>query len=209
MIKKILLLAIMIASFGVVKATGFKLGLTGGVNMSKLDFKETEFLKEKNFKPGFVIGAKAEVSLSSFLIDASVLYNRKNTEVEEKIDLKNFSTSDLNINSLNIPINVGSKLGIGGIGIYGHTGPSFNINLSGNKKSNSGSESLRFGSSNNDNIKKMTFDWNIGAGVNIKKFQIGLDYQLPLTKENANGDSELKTSNIQLKLAFFFINLDK
>ncbi len=146
------------------QAFGFDWGVTGGLNLTKLNFdgKTKDYFKSDN-QAGWFIGAKAHVSLAlGFGLDGALLYSQQ----KYNTDYNGWSESKTS-RSIAIPLNARYSIGLGSIAsVYLSTGPQFDFNL-GDKDWYDGT----FKQSN------MTTSWNVGAGVKLlSRLEIGLGY---------------------------------
>ena len=113
-------------------------------------------------------------------------------------------TDKFNMLYVGIPVNVAYRLSFNNnISLQPYTGINFRVNIygqhttefsyKGEKESKSESESLVFG---DDGWKRFQMGWQIGLGLNLKKFYLGFEYGLDFMKIAP----ETKTSHVEVSL---------
>ena len=130
-------------------------GVKGGLNMSKLDFKEGP---SSDNTTGFFIGPMAEFTIPvvGLGIDAAVMYSQRGEDEWKQ-------------QGVEIPVNLKYTIGLGSmLGIYVAAGPDFYFNFKDTKWEGLDTKTTQVG-------------LNIGAGVKlIKHLQVGVNYQIPM-----------------------------
>jgi hypothetical protein len=143
-----------------------KLGVKGGLNLSKLDLSSDILGKTKDNMTGFFIGPMAEVTipLVGLGVDGALLFSQRGSADFDGYKMKQMG--------LDIPIHVKYTIGLGSVaGIYFAVGPDFFFNLAKNKEM----EEL--------GVKKKgaQVGLDLGLGVKlVKHIQIGVNYQIPM-----------------------------
>jgi hypothetical protein len=166
-----------------------KFGVKGGLNMSKLDFKNRSLEQVKENSTGFFIGPMAEVTLPiiGLGVDGALLYSQR-------------GDGELKEQGIEIPVNLKYTIGVGSIlGLYLAAGPDFyfnfkDIDLLGGK------------------TKTTQVAVNVGAGLKLlKKLQVGIIYQIPMGDSFEWSDIDGGISNFsaknktwQVSLAYIF-----
>ena len=98
--------------------------------------------------------------------------------------------------SIDIPLTGKASYDIGSFKIYGAFGPYIGVALSGKyKTSDSPDYTLKWGSSSEDDLKRVDFGLVFGAGVEINAIQIGIAYNLGLMNISATTDGGSKINN--------------
>ena len=130
-----------------------KWGVKGGLNMSKLDFKEGP---TSDNTTGFFIGPMAEITIPivGLGVDGALLFSQRG-----KGDVKQIGAE--------VPINLKYTIGLGSLlGVYFAAGPDFFFD---------------FDKKDNVDRKKTQVGLNLGVGVKlIKHLQVGVNYQFPM-----------------------------
>lgn len=152
-------------------AAGFRFGVKAGVNIDKIHFNDVATNFESNNRAGFTGGVMTEfqVPLVGLCFDASLMYTRMNSQVDEMY-LLNGSTAEKKgkgLDYFNIPINLKYKISLPVVGSiispYLFTGPDFAFRLS--------------GSENVFKTKAFQCAWNLGVGVElVKHLQVSGSY---------------------------------
>lgn len=196
--KKIFLAFALLLSLGCAApaaAQKISVGLTGGLNVSKVNFSKETFSTGNRY--GWFIGPKAKLTLPlGFGIDAAAVYNKRRLNLDDK---KN-STEDFH--SIEIPVNIRYSVGLGSTAsVYFATGPQFGFNV-GSKKWKMSNFPQTF------KTKSRNTSWNIGAGVTlIKHLEVGVGYNIALSKyaEAASSDDyDFKTNTFQVQACYYF-----
>lgn len=148
-----------------------KLGITGGLNVSKLSFDKSKYFDSAN-RSGWFVGPKVwfNVPIVGLGVNAAVEYNQRRLYGEVKNTDGKVSRADY-YKSIEIPINVRYSLGLGSLAsVFAETGPQFGFAV-GDKTP---SEIVKFKSSN--------VTWNVGLGVRlVNHLEIGAAYNIALS----------------------------
>lgn len=166
-----------------------KWGVKGGLNMSKLDFKEGP---TSDNTTGFFIGPMAEITIPvvGLGVDAAVMYSQRGEDEWKQ-------------QGVEIPVNLKYTIGLGSmLGVYVAAGPDFYFNFKDTKWEGLDTKTTQVGV-------------NIGAGLKlIKHLQVGVNYQIPLgntfswknvgdaVMDEIGGNSKTKTW--QISVAYIF-----
>ena len=167
----------------------FKFGVKGGLNMSKLDFKNGP---TSDNTTGFFIGPMAEVTIPvvGLGIDGALMYSQR-------------GKSEWKQQGIEIPVNLKYTFGLGSmLGIYIAAGPDFYFNFKDTDWAGFDTKATQVG-------------LNLGAGVKLfSHLQVGVNYQLPLgdsfswknvgetIADEIGGNAKTKT--VQVSLAYIF-----
>ena len=175
--KRFLLLTILTAVFSVFTAQG-KLGISAGVTVSNLSFKEKlrdNFTKSNctGFTGGLTLDAG--IPIPDLSISTGILY----TELRAKINDRN-----INNNHLDVPLYLkwNIKLPLSPLSIFAQAGPYFSLAAD--------KENLRKWSRDLGNFNNYDVGLGVGAGISLlSKFEIGVNYGLGLTDTHKKLDS--------------------
>ena len=164
-----------------------KFGVKGGLNMSKLDFKNGP---TSDNTTGFFIGPMAEVTIPvvGLGIDGALMYSQR-------------GKSEWKQQGIEIPVNLKYTFGLGSmLGIYIAAGPDFYFNFKDTDWAGFDTKATQVG-------------LNLGAGVKLfSHLQVGVNYQLPLgdsfswknvgetIADEIGGNAKTKT--VQVSLAY-------
>ncbi|MEG1023752.1 MAG: porin family protein [Flavobacterium sp.] len=192
--KRIILAAIAVMTFGFANAQQTRFGVKGGLNISTVvggDVNDTKSLI------GFHVGGFAEIHVvEKFFIQPELLYSAQGTKVDGPLG----SDVDLKLNYLNIPVLakyyfVENKFSV-------EAGPQLGILLS--AKGN--------GTDVKDLTRSTDFGFNLGAGYNFtENLSVGIRYTIglsPLSDKDIDNTEDYydsaKNSNLALSLAYKF-----
>lgn len=157
-------------------------GLKAGTGLTHVKL-EKETLTDANNRLGWFAGVMVECTLpvSGLGLDASVLYNNKEIELETERGKERET-----LKYVDVPVNLKFSFGLGSTAaVFLTTGPQFSFNVgSKNLFSN-----LNLSATNgqiqdikrNFELKKSEFSWNVGAGVKlVKHIQIAYNYNIAI-----------------------------
>nr|WP_315179588.1 porin family protein [uncultured Flavobacterium sp.] len=195
--KKIILMVVMVFTFGFVNAqekADMAFGVKGGLNISTITNADVDGVNTKSLV-GFHVGFFGEFMISNkFAIQPEVLYSAQGTELEfEGI------SGDLKLDYITIPVMakyyVADAFSL-------ELGPQIGFLVSAKAKSGGESEDVK------DELKSTDVSLNFGAGYNITpNFMIGVRYSLGLTRlqdEIFPGEDESKNSVFQISVGYKF-----
>ena len=192
--KKIILMVVMVFTFGFVNAQGkedMAFGIKGGLNISTITNADVDGVNSKSLV-GFHVGFFGEFMLGDkFAIQPEVLYSTQGTKIELKGDLK--------LDYIAIPVMakyyVADSFSL-------ELGPQIGFLVSAKAKSGGESEDVK------DELKSTDVSLNFGLGYDItENFMIGARYNLGLTRlqdELLPGEDESKNSVFQISIGYKF-----
>jgi hypothetical protein len=192
--KSRLLLLIGLVIFSQVAMAQFRLGIKGGVNMTKIDGKS--FSEE--FETGYHLGGFAEIGLGKrFSIQPEVLFNQYNTRTDSSFkDIYQVGPEtfkDVKLNYLAIPIMLNYKLGSL---ISLQAGPQFGILMSDDNNLLENGKAA---------FTKGEFALAGGAQLNLSNFRISGRYFVGLNNISDISDQEKWTNQgLQLSVGLAF-----
>ncbi|WP_069659500.1 porin family protein [Arcticibacter eurypsychrophilus] len=171
----------------------FNLGLKGGINFAKLN---TDFAKEEN-RLGYQAGAWARVGIAGFIIQPEAYLAGKGGEFKTDNSSGGVdATGKVRFTTLDVPVLLGTKIGLGPLGVRFMAGPVVSFVLDKNLSWDSTNEAFT-----KDNYKDQNWGAQIGAGVDIANITLDLRYEAGLS--NVSNDDSFKKQNLwQLSLGF-------
>lgn len=212
----ILLLAVV--GMGVQPASAqVKLGVVGGLNVTKVDYKHLSSNYDSKNRAGWFIGPKVEARLPlvGIGVDAALLYSQRGISTEETVDNSTgtgeiTSRTTSQFRTIEIPINLRYQFGFSSlVAVYVATGPQFGFNVGSGSFSNIAGTKFKY--------KNSILSYNIGAGVKLlKHLEAGIGYNFPLTKfakvtntaelpvELQGKNASFKAGTFQLHVGYFF-----
>ena len=196
-------------------------GLRAGLNLSNLLIKDDEDIYSENFKmnPGFHFGPTIEVPFSeTFSFESGLLFSTKGAMAKESESYMGSSyeyKEKIHLYYLDIPLTAKVTYEAGGLKVFGTFGPYVGLGLSGKIKSEytedgnteTDTDDIKFGSDENeDDLRRPDFGLTIGAGIGIKSFEVGLNYNLGLANLSIvdEGGSKIKNRVLGISLAYKF-----
>lgn len=142
-----------------------KFGLRAGLNLTDMSL-DKKVVKTKN-RIGFFVGPTVKFTLPivGVGIDASALYDQRETEIEN-------SKEKIKEQAVNIPVNLRYGIGLGSMASgYIAFGPQFALNV--------GNKDEKLLENTTWKLDNSTFSINVGAGVMLMDhFQVGANYNI-------------------------------
>ncbi|MCC2599149.1 porin family protein [Sphingobacterium sp. FBM7-1] len=192
--KSLLVLICLMATIGISQAQlfpTFKVGLKGGLGFSSLR-SEGKFLNSDT-KTGFQLGAWGRVGIAGFHVQPEAYYASKKVGVQPD----GAEDGSVTFKSFDVPILLGTRIGLGPIGARIQAGPVFS-----------------FGQNDDINFVKPA-EWGEykksstgligGVGVDISSFTVDLRYEHGLTNLSENGNYDQKIKMWTLGVGFSFL----
>ena len=194
--KKILLsIVLLFTTIGIptAKAIDFDWGVTGGLNVTKLNMKGTNenFFGSEN-RAGWFIGPKIDLGfVLGFGLDASVLYQQAQHNMTLDIMGQELSATH-KTDYISLPINARYNIGLGDkFSIFVATGPQLDFAWGDTEENWFKNMTQTFHKEN------LTVNWNIGAGVRLlKHLEVGLTYNIGLSKSGERLDNSSNLGNL-------------
>lgn len=167
----------------------FDLGIKGGLNFTSLKSDGSYFSSDT--KAGFLAGVWGRVGVLGLHVQPELYYTTKNSTLKaegEEEDVK-FSTVDL-------PILLGTKFGLGGIGGRIQAGPLFSFIVDKDNPRNVFDEDINF--------KDRSAAFVGGVGLDVSKISVDLRYEHGLGNINKNSNKQ-KLNLWTISLAYNFL----
>lgn len=165
----------------------FEIGLKGALNYSKL--KEDNFFNSKN-KAGYQAGLYSRIGVLGFHVQPELYITGKNIEIN-----KDTKAEDIKFTSVDIPVLLGKRFGLGPVGARIQTGPVFSFVTSDN--GDKLKSVLEF-----SEYKKNSTSWAFGAGVDISSLRVDLRYELGLNNIAKESDHSQKINMWSIGLGY-------
>jgi hypothetical protein len=171
----------------------FDFGIKAGTNLTK--FASQQSLESSN-RAGYLVGIWARAGALGLHIQPELYYTVKTTDVKDQMG----QTVSVDFTSVDVPILIGTKIGLAGIGGRLNTGPVISF-ITGDEQSFSGAVN----NASKFNYKDQATAWQFGAGLDIKKISFDLRYEHGLTKISRTGyeDTKLRLFNFSLGYKLF------
>lgn len=194
--KKILLFGIMLMGLGgsaFAQLPSFNLGLKAGLNFAKL---ESNFASDEN-RLGYQAGAWARVGVAGFYVQPEAYLAGKGGEFKsEGMDGGVSAEGKVRFTTLDVPVLLGTKVGLGPVNVRFMAGPVVSFVLDKNLSGNDVLAAYR-----SDSYKDQNWGAQFGAGVDISSVTLDLRYEAGLTDVSDN-DALRKQNLWQLSLGF-------
>lgn len=186
-------------------------GIKGGLNSSNIIFKENDKDLSDNFDPllGFHAGLTAEFPINNlFSFQTGALLSTKGMKFEELNRVEDV-TSKMNLLYLDIPLHLKANFGSSeDLNIYALAGPYIGIGIVGKIKTEGKSmdDVIKFGSNEEDDLKRLDYGVSVGAGIELKKITIGATYNLGLANlvTDTNNGEKVNHRVFQISLGYKF-----
>ncbi len=192
--KKVIYAVVFVLSISAVYAQG--IGLKAGLNMANQSVKVMGISASANSLMGFHFGVVGEFGLSeSLYFSPGLLYSGKGSKTEG--DDKTI------VSYINIPLDLVAKFNLGGPKALFRVGPDIGYAISGKNKGDGYDVDIEFGS-DEDQMKRLDFGLNIGAGIDISALQIDLTYTIGLADLTNVDEYKMKNKNFAISVAYFF-----
>ncbi|SFS58597.1 porin family protein [Sphingobacterium wenxiniae] len=166
----------------------FKLGVKGALGFSSLSSEGKLF--NSDTKTGFQLGAWGRVGLAGFHVQPEVYYASKKAGIKTA----NNEEGDATFKSMDVPILLGTKIGLGPVGFRIQAGPVFSFAQDG--KVVNISEATNW-----DAYKKNSTGIIGGIGADISKLTIDVRYEHGLTNLSSTGDQKIRMWTVGLGFA--------
>jgi hypothetical protein len=180
-----------------------RIGIQGGLNLSNMLIKDDAGTYSDEFKmnPGFNAGVTLEIGLGKLL----------SAEVGAIADTKGFKwaleggTMKANLIFVDVPVLLRVGPQFGPIKVFAAAGPYFGVGITGKRisKPDGGSkttEDIKWGNSENEDLKRLDYGAKFGAGAEFASFTFGAYYSLGLANLETVTDGGAKTSTRVLSL---------
>ncbi|WP_312337714.1 porin family protein [Sphingobacterium sp.] len=168
---------------------GFEVGVKGGLNFSKLKSDGKYF--NSDTKAGYQAGLYGRVGVLGFHIQPEVYLTGKNTKVTNP----DGQSTDVKFTTVDVPILLGKRFGLGPIGARIQTGPIFSFKV--DDKQDKVIDQL-----NPNNYKKSGTAWAFGVGADISSLRVDLRYEMGLNKVNNESQANPKINMWSIGLGY-------
>lgn len=183
-----------------------KFGLKGGVNLAKMTLKSSGISIDPKTLIGYHFGVVSEFNLSdNFYLQPGILYSAKGA----KYSISGGGMSaDMSIKPsyIEVPVNALYKLDVSSAKLLIFAGPYFAYGVGGTYESDNETKDIKFGTSDQDDMKPLDIGLNFGVGADIKGFEITAQYGLGLSNlaTDSSSGTEMKTKTIGISVAYLF-----
>ncbi|MEI6142728.1 MAG: porin family protein [Mariniphaga sp.] len=183
----IALLTMVLSTFAQLPIT-FDIGLKAGINSSKITTDNPGAIGSYTFndfvsdaKSGYNVGAFARIGAKKIYFQPELLYVMKKgqTNITYTASSNNLTTSQtFNVKSIQIPLLVGFKLiNLKIASVRAFTGPAMSFSVGDSKATFAAITAF-----NQETLKKNTWDWQLGGGVDLGPLVLDVRYEWGLSK---------------------------
>ncbi|QCK15978.1 porin family protein [Mangrovivirga cuniculi] len=178
-----------------------------GGNFSRFNYSVEEINEDALSLFGFHIGATGIYPINDNVrINGSLLYSQKGERFKE-----DGGTLKEIVNYIHLPFAIEYSFGGDQLKPFLQAGPYFSFAASSKYKIDtpdfSGEVDNNIGNGENDDIAPMDFGLNIGGGVDVEKFRVGLNYEAGIANLIPNGwdsNETWKNSSFNINVSYFF-----
>ena len=168
---------------------GFEVGVKGGLNFSKLKSDGKYF--NSDTKAGYQAGLYGRVGVLGFHIQPEVYLTGKNTKVTNP----DGESTDVKFTTVDVPVLLGKRFGLGPIGARIQTGPIFSFKVDDNQPK-------IIDQLNPNNYKKSGTSWAFGVGADISSLRVDVRYEMGLNKVNNESQANPKINMWSIGLGY-------
>ncbi|HIY77113.1 MAG TPA: PorT family protein [Candidatus Sphingobacterium stercorigallinarum] len=168
-----------------------KLGVKGAVNFSSLK-SEGQWL-DSDTKAGFQLGVWGRIGAAGFHVQPELYYAQKKAGYQKD----DGTSAEATFKSLDLPVLLGTRIGLGPIGVRIQAGPVFSF-------AQDGKVSLS-NLTNTENYKKTSTGIIGGVGADISKFTVDLRYEHGLNNISHDNNHKQRISMWSLGIGYSFL----
>ncbi|MEI5983583.1 MULTISPECIES: porin family protein [Sphingobacterium] len=169
-----------------------KLGVKGALNFSSL--KSDGKWLNSDTKTGYQLGVWGRVGAAGFHVQPELYYTQKKAGFK---DQENNEEGEATLKSMDLPILLGTKIGLGPLGVRIQAGPVFSFAQDGKVDFNSATDF--------ENYKKSSTGIIGGIGADIKSITIDLRYEHGLNNISQESNRSQKISMWSIGLGYSFL----
>lgn len=186
-------------------AQKFRVGLKAGVNFADANgiINDRSISSDTKMKASYHVGAVADISLVGFYIQPGIIVNSKGFKIKDGITNEEVKT---NLTYLEIPVNVGYRLGLGPLKANFGVGPYVAFGLGGKTVGGGIDEAIKWGTGEGE-TKPTDWGINIGAGIEVSKFFGTVQYGLGLSNISNTVNSKFKNAVLSFSVGYYLFGL--
>jgi len=195
--KNLLTLLIFVASLGMASAQllpSVQFGIKGGANLTGISSSAGSTFSSAN-QAGYLGGIWARFGALGFNFQPEAYLTSKDVNVTSTSG----EVTQAKFTSVDVPLLIGGKVGAFGFGVRFYTGPLVSFAID---------KSQSFSGAVSDAVKldyhDQNYAWQVGAGIDIKKFSIDLRYEAGLNKQSYDG-TPTKINLFNLTVAYSLV----
>ncbi len=195
-----------IACLFILFANAQRIGIKAGVNFANANYEMEGASMSTDSRTGLHIGLMGDFPISeSWSFEPNLLYSQKGF----KMGITGIALAEVEataaVDYIDIPANIVFKHDLGGPKLALKAGPYLGVGISAKVKSGDEEEDAEFGSGD-DQIKRIDFGANFGAGIEIDAIQFGINYGLGFVNLENDSDYSMKNNVLSFSIGYFFGN---
>ena len=172
-------------------------GVKAGVNLSSFS---TDNTLSNEHRAGYLGGIWARVGAGGFHFQPELYFNAKNVDfTDDATGVKNTAK----FRSIDLPLLVGTKFGMFGVGGRFNTGPLVSFAISQDQ-----SVGNAFNNAARLRVKDQNYAWQFGAGLDVQRVSFDFRYELGLNKQsNSPRTTKIRANLFNLTMAYRLFSL--
>ncbi|MCZ4695733.1 PorT family protein [Ancylomarina euxinus] len=177
-------------------ASPISLGIHGGLVSTKLETNMSSSSIKENAENGMMLGAFARININKWYIQPELNYVKRKSSIEQSFmgaDIK----MDVETKSIDIPVLLGYKIvKLPLFKLRAFAGPVASFNIDDKIKTT-------LGDVEDGNFKSAVWNAKVGAGVDVWKLTLDVDYEFGLTDVSSEFLKKNKMVNVTLGFRLF------
>ncbi|MDM1049097.1 MULTISPECIES: porin family protein [Sphingobacterium] len=170
----------------------FKLGVKGALNFSSL--KSDGKWLNSDTKTGYQLGVWGRVGIAGFHVQPELYYSQKKAGFDPTEDAE---AGEVTIKSMDLPILLGTRIGLGPLGVRIQAGPVFSF-------AQDGKFDIKT-ATNFADYKKTSTGIIGGVGADIRNFTVDLRYEHGLNNLSESSNQKQKISMWSIGVGYAFL----
>lgn len=170
----------------------FKLGVKGALNFSSL--KSDGKWLNSDTKTGYQLGVWGRVGIAGFHVQPELYYSQKKAGFDPTEDAE---AGEVTIKSMDLPILLGTRIGLGPLGVRIQAGPVFSF-------AQDGKFDIKT-ATNFADYKKTSTGIIGGVGADIRNFTVDLRYEHGLNNLSESSNEKQKISMWSIGVGYAFL----
>lgn len=179
-------------------ASPISLGIHGGLVSTKVD-TDLSSIKE-NSENGMMLGAFARININKWYIQPELNYVKRKSSISQTVPMIGSVSADIETKSIDIPVLLGYKLvKLPMFKLRAFAGPVASFSIDDNLKDfvTDGADDF------NPKMKDAVWNAKVGAGVDVWKLTLDVDYEFGLTDVSSEFLKKNKMMNVTLGFRLF------
>ncbi|MCT1523406.1 porin family protein [Sphingobacterium hotanense] len=170
----------------------FKLGVKGALNFSSL--KSDGKWLNSDTKTGYQLGVWGRVGIAGFHVQPELYYSQKKAGFDPQEDPE---AGEVTIKSMDLPILLGTRIGLGPLGVRIQAGPVFSFAQDGKFDIKTATNFAEY--------KKTSTGIIGGVGADIRNFTVDLRYEHGLNNLSESSNEKQKISMWSIGVGYAFL----